>query len=139
MNKIVLCLLALFLLATTSCFKPKSPTPYGKWENPDIGLILDINPEYLHNREHFRGQYQTDSEVLEIIIVFARAYDELGILSIDANHQDGLLWSDETVYFNGTFNIKDGKLHLYLFKKYQERYGIITIVFSKIEDYDAPR
>ena len=66
----------------TACFaNPDRPlrVPYGKWENKEMGLILDINPERMIDEsvvaglrwQMYPGTYIEDGEIIDVIITIS--------------------------------------------------------------------
>ena len=69
----------LVLLITSSCSIPRPlDIPFGKWENTEMGLVLDIspdicvpNPEWLgQDMCRFPGTYVLDGELINVQISF---------------------------------------------------------------------
>ena len=125
MKSIAVCFITISLLFS-ACVSRPSPTPYGKWENVDIGLTLDINPE-LENNGYYPSQYNRDNKVLDVRIFFNRIHDAFYITT-----------NDNVEQLAGSFKIRSEKIYLNLYPKWEEELGKTIIVFDLIEEYETP-
>ena len=135
MKKYNCLLVILLLLSLSSCFSRPYDKPYGKWQSGDPEIVMDIFP--IEYGESHHGTYVRNGELREIIISFAfeKAFEILDCIYVT----NDVMYRDYA-YFYGTFTVtKDGKLQYDLKPAYQKKTGYTTIIFEKIEEYEAPK
>jgi len=133
-NIIVLMLLSLLMLLS-SC--AAALMPYGKWENAELGMVLDIDPKYYSVRDFpgFLGTYVIDNEEIDIFVFFSTTHGGFAIWKeIDAPEWSGHNY--DLALYRGTYRWSGEKqLRLRLDQQSQERTGMRGIIFELIEDY----
>jgi hypothetical protein len=134
MSKRVFLMVAILCLLFSSCVSSKGPTPYGKWENSVLGVVMDINPE-LEEHGFYPGEYRNYMAATEnLLIQFASHMDSIMIYNMD-EYILGEPLKEENLLFSGTFSVKDNKLYFALSPGWVESTGLDTITFEKVEDY----
>ena len=150
---ILFAFLAVVLALTSSCAALHTlyPFPYGKWENAELGLVLDINPEteleakYSNSRE-FPGSLLEDDERIDVFIVFAMVHGTFDIFRESDRQIFEQLYDEASreeqrkvvLFDGGYYRANRGKLRLgRLRESTQERVGSDTIIFDLIEEDDG--
>jgi len=133
--------LAVFLLFTIvllcSCsIHSLLPFPYGKWQNAELGLIMDLNPEFedKYGFPVFPGTYVEDGVKIDVYIHFFTPGITADILRASDRRSGGWFGGSPPLY-GGHYKVSDNQLYLSLNQQSQERAGLETIVFDRIEDY----
>ncbi len=131
-------LLLIVMVSTTSCgISTLGTLPYGRWENVEHGIVLDINPKINLASHLFPGTYERDGERMEISIVIATAHKGLSIYKLSNQAYLDEMYREDWMFGDYTFN--KTQLRYTLRPHSQEKTGITdTIVFEKIKDYDIP-
>jgi len=133
-------LLGLLISLISSCApNVLRPFPYGKWENVDIGLVLDIDPMgAIQHEEQYHGKFMEDGEVIDVYVFFVITHGRIYILRESEWPSSGPDNHDSTI-FGGTYRLRGDRLHYKLTPYWQEQTGITdTIIFEKIEEYYVP-
>ena len=134
----VICLV-LLLLCLSACFNTRGPIPYGKWESVEPNIIMDLNPYEYDSPGRFYGTYYEEDEVIDIYISISSFSKEFAVKKFS-----DIIYLDQPdsyklALFDGSYRIKGDKLYYKLKPYWQEKSGVThTIVFTKIEEYEAP-
>jgi len=133
MNKIRVAIIwiLLLLLCLSACVSTRGPLPYGKWESVEPHIIMDINQQEYEANGIFSGTYfNNEAEEISVFFTFAVHSKELSIYNL-SDKLEALL--------NGRYTFTENNLNYKLKPYWQEKSGITdTIVFTKIEEYEAP-
>lgn len=139
MKKWSILLVFLFSFVLTSCVNTRGVIPYGKWENAEYCLILDIDPKKSDlNYGNFPGTYQLDEDIIDVYIRFSNHSKEFDIYNISDQPGEGVANFHTLAYFGGSYRFNNDELVYSLQPLWKERMGIETIIFKKIADYEAP-
>jgi hypothetical protein len=112
--------------------------PYGKWEHADLGLVLDIDPEFEPEMwRQFRGTYVEDGEAIDIIISISGIAESLGIWRA-ADVPDLDVQTTAPELYGGIYRQLGDKLLLRLNSLHRERTGLDTFVLERIAEYETP-
>jgi len=140
MKRIIILIIILAISGTliSSCtLNALRPFPYGKWENAELGLVLDVNPLNRASTNRFYGTLVENEDMLEIYVFFLVTHGDLWILrESDWGNRGGARNTDTTI-FGGSYRLRGDRLHYTLTPFWQEQTGITdTIVFERIVSYD---
>jgi len=134
-KRIIASLWLLLLLCLSACVNTRGPIPYGKWESDVPHIIIDINPQ----DEEFQGTCQQEDEIIDIYVSISNFSKEFDIYRISDKIHRSQSGYYELALFNGSYRVSGDKLYYKLKPYWQEKSGITdTIVFTKIEEYEAP-
>jgi len=139
MKRIIILIIILAISGTliSSC-APNAlrPFPYGKWENAELGLVLDINRNY-NKEQAFSGFYIENGEEIDVYVVFSITHGRFWIIREPGLRHWGGTRDTETTIFDGNYRLRGDRLHYTLTPFWQEQTGITdTIVFERIVSYD---
>ena len=142
MKKIIRSLVLLVLLSVivTSCTIARPlDIPFGKWENTELGLVLDINPDICTPNPQRRGRdgclfpgtYRENGNLIEIRILFSDAPGGMEILIFRYPFVSGE--EVDTFYSVLSHRVEQNRLYLTVF----DGTGIVEIVLELIEEYEV--
>ena len=145
MKKIVIVVTLIVMMATVSqaCFvSPDSrlQIPFGKWENTELGLILDINPAVFDgidepgNRwRRYAGLYMENGEKIDIVILFFIGTG--GMQGFSIYRCSDRYASPTPMLYSSRSNhqIRDNRLYLTVFDGTET----VEIVLELIEEYEV--
>jgi len=135
MRKIIGLIALVMMLLLSSC--AASFMPHGKWENTDLGVILDVNSDIDPGRGFpgFFGTYMKDDEKIDIFIFLSLTHGTFAIWKeCDVPYRGGPDY--DLALYSGDFRwLRGDQLRLRLAPLWQERTGLEEIVFERIEDY----
>jgi membrane peptidoglycan carboxypeptidase len=108
--------------------------PYGVWQSNEPYILLDI--QYPVGASS--GKYERDGLIIDTRLEFTIKGRSLGIRPTEDQRRE--LWETERIssYLAGTFTFTEDKLVYKLSKHFRDQYGIRSITFTKIQDYDPP-
>ena len=138
LSRAVLSVLLLVFLSACASWESLRPFPYGIWENADLGLVLDINPQRDSelSQFQFRGTYVEAGENIDVYVTFVVTHANIWILRVPEWPGMGPHGHESTL-FGGRYRVRGGQLHYTLMQRYQEQHGLETIIFEKIYSYDV--
>ena len=139
---IITVLIVLATILVSSCsLNSLRPFPYGKWENAELGLVLDVNPQNNipgQGRDSFFGTYMESGEEIEVYVYFDVIHGDLWILRNPDWGSRGGERNTETSIFGGRYRLRRERLHFTLTSFWQEQTGITdTIIFERVVDYQV--
>jgi len=143
MKRIIILIIILAISGTliSSCtLNALRPFPYGKWENAELGLVLDFNPQITvpgRGRYSSFGTFIENGEETEVYIIFSTYLGSFWIIRESGLHHWGGTRDTETTIFDGRYRVRGDRLYYTLTPFWQEQTGITdTIVFERIVSYD---
>jgi len=136
---IITALLAFMTILTSSCsLNARRPFPYGKWENAELGLIMDINPQDRTPDLRFNGTFVENGEKIEVYVFIMILTGDIVILSNPEWPRSGPYVDVTSTILIGRYRLRGERLHFSLTSYWQEQTGITdTIIFERIVDYDV--
>lgn len=133
-------LIFLVLITGTSSCVAMREMPYGRWENADLGMVLDVNPIFYPERDFpgFPGTYMKDAEEIAIFVFFSHIHGGFAMWrEVDAPEWSGHNY--DLALYRGTYRLSVGnQLWLRLDQASREQTGLDTIVFERIAEYEEP-
>ena len=124
------------MLVSSCTLNALRPFPYGKWENAELGLVLDINRNY-NKEQAFSGFYIENGEEIDVYVFFSITHGYFWIIRESDLHHWGGVRDAETTIFDGRYRVRGERLYYTLTPFWQEQTGITdTIVFERIVSYD---
>ena len=139
-NILVAACFAMLAVLTVGCFI-ESPllVPFGKWENTELGLVLDIDPTIIDGVDQpggrirrFPGTYWNDGERIDVVVSFTVLHtgeQDIRIFRYSDRHA-----SPVPMLFIGFHQVRDN--HLYLTGVFDDTGGF-EIVLELIEEYEV--
>ena len=102
----------------------------GAWESVDPHMVIYLDPEHTGAyRGIFGGKRVTNAGELDARVLFSSDR------SMRANIITISLYGDLLELLSGEFRRAGGQLHFYMSPFHQERFGMYTIIFNRVESY----
>ena len=126
MRRVLACIALLVALSALAACFANVPLPYGKWENREIGLTLNIIRQ---NGRLFQanGTFVVDGVETDVYIRLPQGASILDIIDTDGTGR---------TLFSGSYRVIGDQLNLNLNQRTRERTGLREIVFNRITDYN---
>ena len=120
---LLVALSVLLVVSLSSC--GGTPFPHGRWENSELGLILEADRQ---DANPFLGTSVVDGEKIDIMISYESVHSIFWMFRSPGLPEVNF----ETI--TGNFRRRGRQLHLYLDQQSRELTGFDTIVLDRILD-----
>jgi len=138
MKRIFLSILMLTaaMLALASCLPDTPDPPEGVWVSDEPRIVLYLMPEYRipDGILEYLGLYTLNGVETKVLVPFGNGL-QFEIYDYTRRSNTGGLVAQQ-ILLAGTYRVVRDEIHWSLFPTSQERAGVDTIVFRRVENYD---